>query len=760
MAIIVPITSTFDPKGVNQAEKAFGGIASQANILKTALAGIGFAKAVQGLRSTVMAASTLSESIAKSNTVFGQNAEAVQNWSKTTSKALGVSRQAALEAAGTYGNLFRAFGISEQASFEMSTGLVQLAADLASFNNVPIGDALAALRSGLSGETEPLKRFGIALNEARLKEQALADGLITTTKGVLPQAIKTQAAYSLIMKDSALAQGDVARTADGLANQLKFLTSGLQDAKAGFGEALLPAALAVVSAFNERLLPAIQRVVEAIKFQGAEGGLKTLGVEISNVLLNLTGLAKIIAQVTYTLIGMKIAMIALAVGPPIIAAISSALTTMRIATLYGAAGFGVLAVAIRSALASTGIGLLVVALGFLVGKFIETRIAAAATDKEIRFMESNGVAAFRNMGQYADLMNGKIYGNVISLNAVALAATQANDALENRGIKRVKLGRVPVVAGVAVPDTVAKTATAVKGLSAAAKSAQSQMASLGDELTRNNDILAKAKDAYNSFKDGIVSVVKGIIDFGAAATSETGSFLENLIAQSAKAVDFGTKVRTLLGMGLSETAIGQVLATGADVGTKIADEIIAGGATVVDKINTLISATASVAEELGTAAATQFYQAGITAGQSLVDGVRAAIAAAGFTINVDGSLVNQDAINQVNAAVAKAKSGKTAKARKVSDKERTAIENLAASLGVDVPALAAGGIVTRPTLALIGEAGPEAVVPLSGRNAGMGNVYNINVNAGMGTNGAQVGKEIVDAIKRFEKTSGPVFASA
>jgi hypothetical protein len=77
-----------------------------------------------------------------------------------------------------------------------------------------------------------------------------------------------------------------------------------------------------------------------------------------------------------------------------------------------------------------------------------------------------------------------------------------------------------------------------------------------------------------------------------------------------------------------------------------------------------------------------------------------------------------------------------------------------------MPMMAAGGIVTRPTIAMIGEAGPEAVVPLSGRNSGMGNTYNINVNAGMGTSGAQVGKEIVDAIKRFEKTSGPVFASA
>jgi hypothetical protein len=76
-----------------------------------------------------------------------------------------------------------------------------------------------------------------------------------------------------------------------------------------------------------------------------------------------------------------------------------------------------------------------------------------------------------------------------------------------------------------------------------------------------------------------------------------------------------------------------------------------------------------------------------------------------------------------------------------------------------IPQLAEGGIVDRATLALIGEAGPEAVVPLDKLGA-MGNVYNINVNAGLGTNGAEVGREIVAAIKRYERGSGKVFASA
>lgn len=770
MAIIVPITSTFDPKGVNQAEKSFKGIAGQANLLKGALAGIGFAATIKGLQSTVMAASNLSESIAKSNTVFGKNAQAIQDWSRTTATALGVSRQAALEAAGTYGNLFRAFGISEQESAKMSTALVTLAADLASFNNVPIEDALMALRSGLSGETEPLKRFGIALNETRLKEQALADGLIKTTKGTLPQAIKTQAAYSLIMKDSALAQGDVARTAGGLANQLKFLKAGLDDAKAGFGEALLPIVLNVVTAFNRDLLPAVQNTTRAFGERGIAGGFKAAGVEVANLLTNMTGLAKVIKDVVLAFVGMKIAMIALKVGPPIIAAITSALTTMRIATLYGAAGFGMLATAIRGALASTGIGLLVVGLGLVIGKLIEMRLQTGATDKAITFMESNGTRAFRNMGREAYLANKQIAGNIVTLNAVALAASRAADEQENAGIKRVKQGRVPPIA-VAVPEVSAglsgtagkadKAAKAVVGLSNAAKAAQANMTKLSDELTRNNDILAKAKDAYASFKDGIRSVITGIIDFGSAATAETGTFLENLVAQAAKAQDFGSKVKQLLAMGLSETAISQVLAAGADAGTKIADEIIAGGASVVNQVNTLISATQSVADAVGEASAVQFYKAGVTAGQALVNGVKAAIASAGFSINKEGNIVNQAGINQVSAAIDKARGKKSKKGKKISKGERQSIMDLAASLGVEVPAFAKGGIVTGPTLALIGEAGPEAVVPLSGRNSkSMGNTINLTVNAGMGADGAVIGREIVDAIKRYERVSGPVFASA
>jgi hypothetical protein len=786
MAVIFPIISTFDPKGVNQAQKSFKTIGKEANLLKTAFAGVGIIAVAKGLQSTVIAASNLSESISKSNVVFGKNAKQIQDWSKTTASALGVSQQAALEAAGTYGNLFRAFGIAEQDSAKMSTSLVQLAADLASFNNTNIDDALLALRSGLSGETEPLKRFGIAINDVRLKEQAMAMGLIKTTSGVLPQAIKTQAAYALIMKDSALAQGDVSRTAGGLANQLKFLRAGLDDAKTGFGQALLPVVLNVVTALNQDLLPAISNTTKAFGQQGIAGGFKVAAVEVSNLLNNMTGLAKVVKDVILVLVGMKIAMIGLAVGPPIIAAITVQLTNLRIALLYGTAGFKVFGVAARSALASTGIGLLVVGIGLVVGKLIEMRIEATATDKAVTFMESNGVKSFRNMGQAADLMNGKIGGNIVTLNAVQLAATRVSDAADIMNQKFYKIrtqqgkatynpvaapkdevfgGKAPKVAAAItdVNDKVKAARLNFEKLSDELLVAKEKFSALGTELIAQNDNLKNAVDAYNSFKDSIKGVITGIIDFGSAAKAETGSFVENLVAQAGKAADFASKVKQLIAMGLSESALAQVLASGADAGTKIADEIIAGGATVVNQVNTLVSATDEVAKQLADAMPAEFYKAGITAGQALVDGVKAAIAGAAISVAVAESavgaaatVVNQESVNFVNATLAKfKKSGKG-----LSKSEKQNITDLATQLNIPIPAMAKGGIVTKPTLALIGEAGPEAVVPLSGRNTPTGNTINLTVNAGMGADGASIGREIVDIIKRYERVSGPVFASA
>ena len=233
-----------------------------------------------GAKKLIDQGSNLAESMSKVDVVFGDSAKTVQDFAKTSAQSLGISQQSALEAAGTYGNLLKAFGLTNDQATEFSTSMVTLAADLASFNNTSVDDALLALRSGLSGETEPLKRFGIALNDTRLKEEALRMGLIKTTSGTLPIAIKTQAAYALIMKDSALAQGDFARTSDGVANKQRIISAQFKDVSAQIGTALIPAFQAGLNFIGGTFLPLMTEFSAALTEGGFGGALSFLGQKI------------------------------------------------------------------------------------------------------------------------------------------------------------------------------------------------------------------------------------------------------------------------------------------------------------------------------------------------------------------------------------------------------------------------------------------------------------------------------------------------
>jgi hypothetical protein len=261
-------------KGVDDnVKKASGGMSNFVGKLKQVGAAMGATFAASQVaafaKESIMAASNMAESLSKVQVVFGEGAAEVEAFGKSAAQNLGISNQAALEAAGTYGNLFQAFGLGQAESQKMSTSLVQLAADMASFNNTSIDQAITALRSGLSGETEPLKRFGVALSEVRLKEEALRMGLIETTSGTLPVAIKSQAAYSLILKDTALAQGDYARTADGTANTMKTLQAKMEDAKVALGDALMPAFRGLLKILD-LLIPVLTKVGEFFKENQAE----------------------------------------------------------------------------------------------------------------------------------------------------------------------------------------------------------------------------------------------------------------------------------------------------------------------------------------------------------------------------------------------------------------------------------------------------------------------------------------------------------
>jgi len=184
-------------------------------------------------------ASDLEESANKVNVVFGEQATAMQAWAESAATSFGMSRQQALEAAGTFGNLFTAMGVAGQESADMSQSLIELAADLASFNNIDPAEALLKLRAGLVGEAEPLRTLGVQLSAAAVEAKALEMGLAGTAKE-LTEADKVSARYALIMEQTATAQGDFARTSDGLANQMRTVKAQFADAGAQLGTVLLP----------------------------------------------------------------------------------------------------------------------------------------------------------------------------------------------------------------------------------------------------------------------------------------------------------------------------------------------------------------------------------------------------------------------------------------------------------------------------------------------------------------------------------------
>lgn len=238
-------------------DKKGSGVVGMLGKMATAVGGaLVVGKLANFLGDAVEAASNLNESLSKSSVVFGEYSKDIEEFGDTAAESMGQSKQQAIEAAATYGNLFVSMGMTSEASADMSMSLVKLASDLASFNNTSVDDALLALRSGLTGETEPLKRFNVFLNEAVLKAEALKSGL-TTSKGPLDAAARAQAAYNQIFAQTATAQGDFANTADGVANQSKTLTARWADMKAQLGEKLLPVVQKLMGAFMDNL-PAIE----------------------------------------------------------------------------------------------------------------------------------------------------------------------------------------------------------------------------------------------------------------------------------------------------------------------------------------------------------------------------------------------------------------------------------------------------------------------------------------------------------------------
>lgn len=183
---------------------------------------------------------------------FSKNSEVMNRWALATANAMGRSTSEMKKGANTFGIFFNQAAPAEKAA-AMSREFAVLAQDLASFYNTDTQTAIDKLRSGLSGEAEPLRDFGVSLSEARVKAQALAMGLKPVGKEFSDQQ-KIMARYALIMADTKNPQGDVARTSKSTANQIRALQSAYTNLSESVGQKLIPALTPVLKTLNSMIV--------------------------------------------------------------------------------------------------------------------------------------------------------------------------------------------------------------------------------------------------------------------------------------------------------------------------------------------------------------------------------------------------------------------------------------------------------------------------------------------------------------------------
>jgi len=212
------------------------------------------------MQPAVDAARDYAESYTKINTVLGEHAQLLHTAAETSARTMGLSTNQVLKYGGEYANLFRAMKLSEEESSKMSLATIQLASDISSFNNIPMDEALAKLRSGLVGEYLPMRTVGVQMNELIVGAKGVELGFAATAKELTAQQ-KVQARFAVMTEQLDLTVGDFARTQYGLANQQRVAAAVMQDNMMKAGKALIPIFLTLTQAtigFMEVVIPIIQ----------------------------------------------------------------------------------------------------------------------------------------------------------------------------------------------------------------------------------------------------------------------------------------------------------------------------------------------------------------------------------------------------------------------------------------------------------------------------------------------------------------------
>jgi len=264
------------PPAVNRVTNSVRGLGLQIGL---ALGVVGLAykatTAIVGFfKSGISGANDLNETMNKVKETFGEQSGVVTGLADELGSKFGLVKGPILDAASSFGLIGKGAGLSAQEAAKMSASLTKLAADATSFYHKPMEDSLGKIKAGLVGESKPLRDFGVQMDEAAVKQEALRLGL-SKGKGDLDNHAEIMARASLITKGLATASGDLERTQNDTANQFLKAGGGIQNFATTIGTMLLPTVKVAVGAFNE-LLASLITVFEDNKpmIQGWADGLK------------------------------------------------------------------------------------------------------------------------------------------------------------------------------------------------------------------------------------------------------------------------------------------------------------------------------------------------------------------------------------------------------------------------------------------------------------------------------------------------------
>lgn len=586
------------------------GLKKMKGVIGAAIIGLGIA---DFFGDVVKGASNFQAEFEGVNQTFGDSAKAVQDFAKAAANSAGISEVEALRAAKGMGVFAKSAGLAGMDAANFATDMVQLAGDLGSFNDVPTEEALAAIQSGLMGQAEPLRRFGVLIDDATLRQRALSMGLISTTKDALSPQNKVLAAQAEIMAQTNLQQGDFVKYASDFGNAQKTMTANFQNMQATIGSAILPVLGQLVAALNpviERLGPILFNI-----FQKLIPLFELVTQTIADVLPILDPLVEILG--VFIDVGVDILKMIL---PPLIE-IFKALTPviLVIAQIFGRF--------IKAILPAFGLLIEKVVLPALMF-FVDflTRYGIPIFSKIADFLGwliPIAVKGLTDAFQSLAKILGPVYNAVIKplfeglMSLLGIKPIKIPVAVEFKGMDTAalnKLGTGSLYSGAAGAGTGKVGATTAASTTASAKTIKKALKGFQDDIAKANKKYSESvADANKKFAEDSAKINTDFNKKVTEATAQRDASLATAAKDNAKAVlqiqrDFGQRMADIVAQSKARLTDAFASVAAVDVGKTFADLTTKNVTNLVTKLRTQLKSAKDLVTNAGSLASAGFSQ--------------------------------------------------------------------------------------------------------------------------------------------------------